>query len=125
HTILHYHRAFTLADSIAAVANDVILAAVVFPTIQSRLAESNGAALATELRNLGSGIKAFKTNVGFYPKYLNYLTASPASPVNPCGTSITTISSWRGPYISRIISGNYTTVENATIADQIAYAAGP
>jgi prepilin-type N-terminal cleavage/methylation domain-containing protein len=119
-------RAFSLAEVVVTVAVVALLVAIVTPTIMSRLAVGRGNAMAAELANLGSGLKAFKTNVGTYPRNLGDLSGSPGSPLNYCGLTITptTIAKWRGPYTSRFITADYV-LDNSTIVNQLTYTAGP
>jgi prepilin-type N-terminal cleavage/methylation domain-containing protein len=117
---------FTLAEVIVTVAVVVTLAAIAIPTIMSRLAVGRGNAMSGELASLGAGMRAFNTNVGTFPKNLADLAASPATPLNYCGLAITptNIAKWRGPYVSRFITGNYV-MDNATVVNVTTYTAGP
>jgi type II secretory pathway pseudopilin PulG len=118
--------AFTLAEVIVAVAIIALLSAVTIPTVMSRLAVGRGNAVAAELASLGAGLRAFNTNVGTYPKNLSYLSGAPTTPLNYCGLAITptAIAQWRGPYVSRFITGNYV-LDNTTVVDATTYSAGP
>lgn len=124
---------FTLAEVLVVVTIIAILAAVTIPTVQSRINASRGTSLAKELSSLASGLQAFRTNVGLYPRYLSYLTAIPgASAETYCSIGGPLIiftpgqtAKWRGPYISRLVTANYTVVSNTTILNQTTYVAGP
>jgi len=122
------HRsAFTLAEVIAAVAIVAILAASTIPTVESRLAVGRGQALAKDIESLAAGRQAFNNNAGTYPLYLDELVALPASPNTYCGTQLTPvimtagqIASWKGPYVSRLITGDYVTADGNTVVDLLA-----
>ena len=117
---------FTLTEIVVTVAVIAILAAIVTPTIMSRLAVGRGNAMAAELSNLGLSLRAFRTNLGTYPANLSDLAGVPGSPQDYCGLTInaTTIAQWRGPYTSRFITGDYV-LDNSTIVNQMTYTAGP
>jgi general secretion pathway protein G len=119
-------RAFSLAEIIVAVTITALLAAIVVPTVMSRLAIGNGNAIAAELTNLGLGLKAFNTNVGTFPLNLATMATDSGTPKNYCGLTIapTSLAKWRGPYVSRYITGDYT-VNNSTILNLMTYTAGP
>lgn len=124
---------FTLAEVLAVVTILAILAAVTIPTVQSRINVSRGTAVAKELSSLTSSLQGFQTNVGLYPRYLSYLTAMPGAGAETycsIGGPLITFTpgqtaKWRGPYISRLVTGNYTIVSNTTILNQTTYVAGP
>lgn len=106
-----------------------VLAAATVPTIQSRMTAARGQALANELLSIQKGLNAFRTNVGNFPKNLDYLTAMGTDKI--C-TGIPAVSFtagaqllWRGPYLSRIITANYSPDGTSTIQDRLTYLPGP
>ena len=117
-------RAFTLAEVIASVAVVAILAAITIPTIKSRLAVGRGQALAKEILSLAAGLQAFNNNTGTYPLYLDELVTLPGSPNTYCGTQLSPITmtagqvaNWKGPYVNRLIVGDYITADGNTVVD--------
>lgn len=130
-------RGFTLGEVLVTTAIIVILAALTIQNVQSRLVTGRGSALARELASLNAGLQAFRTNVGTYPLYLDYLSAMPASLAETyCSTLSTQVyfttgtgsqtANWRGPYITRVIASgtNYTTADNNTIVDKLTHTSG-
>jgi prepilin-type N-terminal cleavage/methylation domain-containing protein len=121
-------RAFSLAEIIVSVTIVALLAAVVLPTVMSRLAIGNGNAIAAELTSLALGLKAFNTNVGTYPQALADISGTPSSSTSKtyCGLTMTPtqVAKWRGPYVSRFIQGDYV-IDNSTIVNTMTYTAGP
>jgi type II secretory pathway pseudopilin PulG len=116
--------AFTLGEVLASVAVVAVLAAITIPTIKSRLAVGRAQALAKEILSLGAGLQAFNNNTGTYPLYLDELVALPASPNTYCGTVLTPVimtagqqAKWKGPYVSRLITGDYVTADGNTVVD--------
>jgi prepilin-type N-terminal cleavage/methylation domain-containing protein len=109
-------RGFTLAEVIVSVAVVAILAAITIPTITSRLAVGRGQALAKEIQALATAIQAFHNNAGVYPLYLDQLVSLSAHTTDPCGNTIST-TAWKGPYINRLIAGDYVTADGNTVVD--------
>ena len=116
--------AFTLGEVIASVAVVAVLAAITIPTIKSRLAVGRANALAKEIQSLAAGLQAFNNNTGTYPLYLDELVTLPGSPNTYCGTVLTPvimtagqIAKWKGPYVSRLIAGDYVTADGNTVVD--------
>jgi prepilin-type N-terminal cleavage/methylation domain-containing protein len=120
-------RAFTLAEVLVAVMIIAVLSAVTIPTMKGRMQAAHAAALAEELTTLQSAIMAFKNNTGYYPGELYFLSFAPTLaqyPVgigfgggtyNSCGTNFNGTNNflmWRGPYVSRNITGDYTVSDN-------------
>lgn len=122
-------RGFTLAEVIVSVAIAAVLAAAIVPTVEGRMTRARGEALAHELLSLQTALNAFRQNVGNYPKNLDYLTTMGTEKYCtgiPTKTfSAGDQSNWRGPYISRIITGDYSPDGYSTITDRLAYSAGP
>ena len=126
---------FTLAEVLVVITILSILAAMTIPTVQSRINVSRGTAVAKELSSLTGSLQGFRTNVGLYPRFLSYLTTMPGAGAETyCSTGAlgtlvtftpTQTAKWRGPYISRLVTGDYTVVSNATIVNQMTYFAGP
>jgi prepilin-type N-terminal cleavage/methylation domain-containing protein len=127
--IQQLRRGFTLAEVLVSIVILTVLAAVTIPTVQSRMTTARGNALARELLSLSSALNAFRTNVGNFPKNLDYLTTMGTEkycsglPVN--NFSLGSQALWQGPYISRVITGSYSPDGYSTINDRLAYAAGP
>jgi prepilin-type N-terminal cleavage/methylation domain-containing protein len=120
-------RGFTLGEVLASVTVVVILAAITIPTIKSRLAVGRAQALAKEILSLAAGLQAFNNNTGTYPLYLDELVTLPGSPNTYCGTVISPIimtagqqAKWKGPYVSRLIAGDYVTADGNTVVDLMA-----
>lgn len=117
--------AFTLVEVLITTAMLALLAAATIPAVQTRLVVAHGNALAAELSNLSQGIQAFRSDVGVYPRYLDHLVGVTAGiSENSCSNILsqqlitsTQAAKWRGPYVSRPITGNYTTSENETVDD--------
>jgi general secretion pathway protein G len=142
--MMQRRRAFSLVEVLVSVAIVAIMAAMTVPTIVSRLNVARANALVKEFLALKDGIQAFKTNVGSYPRYLDYLTAittpsqtetycsqvvTPTNPRPPSQIFFTTAqtANWHGPYVSRAIlggTGATYTVNDFVITDQMLYGAG-
>jgi len=117
---------FTAVEILIAVAIVAILAAVTVPAIRTRLSSGDGDAIVAEFQNLEQALQAFQENTTTYPHTLDELTDLPTTPLTSCNAnmSATQISRWRGPYVTRPITGNYTvtadvTVENTLVRDTI------
>src|SRR5256885_3469690 len=101
--------AFTLAEILIAVAILAIISAVMIPTFAGRIATGEAQAFAAELGSLGEAIGNYRDNVGAYPLRLDYLVKLPPTsatePMNICSglLSAKQVSSWRGPYTTRLI----------------------
>lgn len=132
-------RAFTLVEVLISVAIVAIMAAMTVPTIVSRINVANANALAKEMIALKDGIQAFKTNVGSYPRYLEYLSVitTPAQTETYCSqitrppvTIVFTtaqINNWHGPYVSRSLPTGPTatyTVNDFVINNLMTYGSG-
>lgn len=99
-----------------------ILGAVLIPTVRGKLQDGYENALVLEFSDLATAIAAYRQDVGYYPPYLDYLTAIPTAPTDFCGRLLTAADSakWRGPYTSRIISPqNYEVFQKDTVQDQL------
>ncbi len=120
-------RAFTLAEVLVSLAIIAVLAAATIPTMKGRLTAAHASALADELTTLQSAIQAFKNNTGYYPEELYFLSFAPTvaqypagigfggGTNNSCGTNFNGTSNflkWRGPYVSRNITGDYAMGDN-------------
>ena len=121
------HRGFTLAEVLVTVALLAVLAGVTIPAIMSRLTNSKGQTLARELADLGSGLRAFNSDLGTYPRYLNMLYSISDSVKTYCSTDIPLVvknltagqqSRWRGPYVSRIITADYA-IDAGTVLNKV------
>jgi len=114
-------RGFTLAEIMVAMALIAVLAAVLIPTVRSRLQDSYEDALVEEYTNLASAIQAYRQDVGKYPPRLDYLSALPASPVDRCNVALSASAqaNWRGPYVTRYIgnSAGYLFAQKDTVMD--------
>jgi prepilin-type N-terminal cleavage/methylation domain-containing protein len=102
-------RAFTLAETLIALAIAATLAAVLFPAMSAQLRRGQSAATATALTNLRDAIVAYRGNVADYPRTLSQLTNTlVAGATDACGNVISAAqrSNWRGPYLTQNISGN-------------------
>jgi prepilin-type N-terminal cleavage/methylation domain-containing protein len=118
---------FSLAEVIAAVAVVAVVAALTIPTVMSRLAVGKGTALANELQAIGTGLRAFNDNTGSYPLFLDELVSLSTHTNNTCGGNMTVAqqAKWKGPYVSRLIAGDYVTADDNTIVNTLARVAGP
>jgi type II secretory pathway pseudopilin PulG len=110
-----------MVEVIVAVVLIAMLSAVVVPTVLTRLAVGQADAVVVEFQNLWQGILGFRTNTGYYPSQLAYLSALPSPWTNSCAASITSNAAWRGPYETRRITGDYT-VTDVTFTNAIARA---
>jgi prepilin-type N-terminal cleavage/methylation domain-containing protein len=100
-------RGFTLIEMVAALAIFAIVAAVLVPALLGRLDKGESGALITNLDSLGEAIAAYRSDVGFYPRQLAYLsTPIPTGTQDLCGNTIAAanLALWRGPYLDRAIS---------------------
>ncbi|HEY6220333.1 MAG TPA: prepilin-type N-terminal cleavage/methylation domain-containing protein [Gemmatimonadaceae bacterium] len=120
-------RGFTLAEVLVTVALLAVLAGVTIPAIMSRLTNSKGQALARELSNLGAGLRSFNSDLGTYPRYLNMLYSITDSVKTYCSTDIPLVvknltdgqqDRWRGPYVSRVITGDYA-IDAGTVLNKV------
>lgn len=120
---------FSLAEVLVGTLVVAALAAVVIPTVMSRLSASRASALVTEIAGLNASLQAFRKDVGDYPRFLSYLTTMPGSNAQTYCSAGTTfflapqIAAWKGPYSTRSISGDYTTPEGNTVVNQMTYVA--
>ncbi len=110
---------FTLVEVLTALAIMAVLAAVLIPSLTSKLRDSRTATIAQTTVGLSQGIAEFKRATSMYPSSLQQLTTAVTnSSLNICGTGNTfssTFSFWRGPYTSRDITTNGVVVGDATI----------
>lgn len=120
-------RGFTLAEVLVSVAMVAILAAVVVPTMRSKLQDSYEDAIISEFNNIESAVAAYRQDVGKYPPDIDYLYAlravSGTLPSDRCNTQLTATAraNWRGPYITRPIStsANYIFASRDTVRDSL------
>jgi len=112
---------------LGAVAVVSLLAAIAIPTVMSRLAVGKGKALAAELQSIGTALRAFNDNTGSYPLFLDELVSLATHTNNTCGGNITAAqqAKWKGPYVNRLIAGDYVTADDNTIVYTLARVAGP
>jgi type II secretory pathway pseudopilin PulG len=114
---------FTTVEILVAVAIVAILAAATVPAIRTRLSVGDADAIVAEFQNLEQALQAFQDNTMTYPQTLAQLSQlSTTNTSCNTGMSATQISRWRGPYVTRPITANYTvtadvTVENTLVRD--------
>jgi prepilin-type N-terminal cleavage/methylation domain-containing protein len=120
-------RGFSLIEIIAAAVLVALLAALTIPTVMSRLAVGKGTALANEIQSLGTALRAFNDNTGSYPKFLDELVSLSTHTDNTCGGNMTAAqqAKWKGPYVNRLIAGDYVTADDNTIVYTLTRVAGP
>ncbi|MBA3646614.1 MAG: prepilin-type N-terminal cleavage/methylation domain-containing protein [Gemmatimonadaceae bacterium] len=112
---------FTLVEVLTALAIIAVLAAVVIPSLTSKLRDSRSATIAQTTLGLSQAIAEFKRATSMYPSNLTQLTTAPiaGTTLNICGTgntfSSTQATLWRGPYTSRDITANGVVVGDATV----------
>lgn len=98
---------FTLAEVLVTIAIIAIMAAVLLPAVNSQLSKGDTSRIASDLTNLQSGIQAFVSDIRRYPstttQLLNALTGSD---INGDTYPSSTISAWKGPYVSRDVLAN-------------------
>lgn len=117
--------AFSLVEVLVGVTLMAVIAAIVIPTIKARFAAARGQSLARELSTLASGLQTFNNNVGTYPRFLDMLYSLSLNTQTYCGNDFSPITmttgqqaKWKGPYVSRTITGNYT-IDGWTVVDKM------
>jgi prepilin-type N-terminal cleavage/methylation domain-containing protein len=114
---------FSLMETLIALAIMAILAAVVVPTVASRLSPSNSAVLASNLQLINAATLEYRENVGKYPNELLDLTTKPTAGVSldACGAALSTtpVASWRGPYLSLSVNSSGIQSGDGLIANTI------
>lgn len=119
--------AFSLGEVLVAITVFAIVAAMVIPTINARVSAARGHTLARELSDLATGLQNFYSNVGTYPRFLDMLSSLATNTQSYCGTNLSPINltagqqaKWRGPYVSRTISGNTNyTIDGGLVVDTL------
>lgn len=97
--------AFSLAEILISLAIIALLAAVVVPTVFSRLESARGDAIIGEMQALQNGVLLFYRDVGRYPARLDFLNTLASGDFDSCGVAIPApnFAKYRGPYINRSI----------------------
>src|SRR5688500_2548740 len=95
---------FSLAEILVAIAIVAVVAAVVIPSIGGQLRSGDESRAQQDLTNLRSAVEQFLADVRRYPKNVGQLTKLPALNNDTAliggEMNSTTISRWKGPYIS-------------------------
>jgi len=102
--------AFSLVETLVALALIAIIAALVFPTAKAQLDKGQVTAAVQNLQAIREAILAYRENVGFYPSQLVQLVTKPGvsgvTTNNSCGTAMLAapIAKWRGPYLGQAVT---------------------
>lgn len=100
-------RGFTFMEMVVALVILIVLAGVVTPQVVQRLSHGEAATLASNLRHLSDAMLAFRGDVGRYPARLSSLSgALTAGSLDTCGGAFPDPAVWKGPYLTRPISGS-------------------
>lgn len=104
----HSRRGFTLPEVLVTLAIVATLAAVLLPALNNQLSKGDAGRLTNDLVAVQTAIGAFTSDVRRYPLDLTDLVTKPASGDNDVlgnqfGTVL--INKWRGPYLSKELSG--------------------
>ena len=115
-------RGITLVELLVVMAILAVLAGILMPELFRRVTESRGAALATDLRTVGTAAAEFRKDVGRYPSLLTQLVAPiTTADTDLCGVTYPAVfaARWRGPYLDRPLDANGIAAEAATIPNQL------
>src|ERR1051325_4834794 len=111
-------KGFTLTEVLVGLAIIAIMAAVLFPTVASKLRDARSTGLAQTFSGFSQGISEYKRATTRYPGSLTILTTAPvAASLDICGnaTTATLAALWRGPYASREVLASGLVVGEITI----------
>lgn len=89
-----HRRGFTFLEIMMVVVIIGILVAIVGPNLVGRTKKAKVTAAKTQLTNIGTALKAFETDMGYFPDQSDGLKALEAKPSGDDSDA------WDGPYIS-------------------------
>ena len=114
-------RGFTLVEVLVALAIMAVLAAVLIPSLGSKMRDARTSAIAETLQGLAAGAAEFKKATTHYPGKLSLLTTPPlATSTDACANQLsTTATLWRGPYVSREMLTTGTSMGDGVIQDAL------
>jgi prepilin-type N-terminal cleavage/methylation domain-containing protein len=117
-------KGFTLVEMLVGLVIIAVLAAVLLPSLASRIRVSSSAVLANNLQAVNAGALSYRENVGKYPHELLELTTKPTAGTSQdaCGgtLSTTSVALWQGPYISQTVTSSGLQSGDGVIANTIA-----
>jgi type II secretory pathway pseudopilin PulG len=99
--------AFSLVETLVALALIALIAALIIPTAKSQLNKGEVTAVTQNLQGIREAILAYRENVGLYPIQLVQLVTKPGvsgvTTSSSCGTATpaANIAKWRGPYLGQ------------------------
>jgi len=124
-----FRGAFTVLEILISLALIAVMAAVLVPSLMTRVRDARTSALAQTLFTLGQALFEYKKAVTAYPPTLDLLSTKPLSTsTDACGvTQIgnTNANNWRGPYVSRVLVTGGVNIGDATISNTLRVQTGP
>lgn len=113
---------FTLLEVLVALAIIAVMAAVMLPSLASRIRTANSANLTQNLKTVNDAIQKYRENVGYYPLQLVNLTTKPTTAsTDACGSTLSTtdVNSWQGPYLALTVTTNGIQSGDASIENTL------
>ncbi|MDQ6718266.1 MAG: type II secretion system GspH family protein [Gemmatimonadota bacterium] len=99
-----------------------VMAAVMIPSLSSRVRVSNSTNVSQNLKTINDAIQKYRENVGYYPSQLVLLTTKPTTAnTDACGITLSTtdVTLWQGPYLSLTVTSNGIKSGDATIRNNL------
>jgi general secretion pathway protein G len=114
-------RGFSLAEILVAIVIIGLIAAIVVPTVFSRISQGESSAIAQTIDALRDGVLEYRSDVRRWPSHLRYLSAAPGSATDICGRTVpaTFLAQWKGPYVNRSIGTTGLKLDDALVRDSI------